>query len=666
MLAIQGVTKFIGERELFKGVSFSIRPGERIGLIGPNGAGKTTLFHILLGEITPDEGSVTKSRGLSLGYLPQQFIPPEDKTVLAHAMDIHRQLHELRDEVRRLQENLEMESDPALSQELAFRQAHLFEQVERLGGYDIEARAARILKGLGFRDSQFDMPVPALSGGWLMRLELARLLLSEPDLLLLDEPTNHLDLLSLLWLEEYLLNTSSAMLIVSHDRFFLNKLAQRVIELEQGRLDEYAGNYDFYVAEKAKRQEIRLASYKNQQDRIRQVDRFIERNRYRKSSAARAQSRLKLLDKMDKIEAPVTERPEIHFAFPPPLRSGKRVLELRQVHKAYGDHKVYSGIDLVLERGDRVAFIGENGAGKTTLLKMLAGAETVTEGERALGHQVSLGYYAQHQWEQLRPERTVLDEAGGVSGDLPTSQLRALLGAFLFPGDDVLKKVAVLSGGEKARLILCKLLLQRPNALLLDEPTNHLDIPSREVLEQALGAFSGTICFISHDRLFINKIANKILLVEKGRIHLFPGNYDDFQNIWKDRLGEDPSAADGPGAGDGGRAARDKPARREQTQKKLEAEWRNELYRAKKPVQERLEQIEAEIERVHRELDVLNAVLADPNTYQNGEDVQKAQKDYGQCQGRIRELTRLWEESALALEEIEENYSRLRDKAGSG
>ena len=666
MLAIQGVSKYIGDRELFKGVSFFIRPGERVGLIGPNGAGKTTLFNIILGEIAPDEGLVTKSKGLSLGYLPQQFIPPGDKTVLAHAMDIHRQLHELRSELEGIRKNLETEPDPTACEELVLRQSHLIEQAERLGGYDIESRAARILKGLGFRDSQLGVQVSTLSGGWAMRLELARLLLSEPDVLLLDEPTNHLDLLSVVWLEEYLRNTPSAMLIVSHDRSFLNRLAQRVIELEHGRLDEYAGNYDFYVTEKAKRREIQLASYRNQQDRIRQIERFIERGRVRTSTASQVQSRLKLLDKMEKIEAPVMDRPEIRFSFPPPLRSGKRVLELLQVHKAYGDHQVYSGIDLVLERGDRVALIGENGAGKTTLLKMLAGVEAVTSGERIAGHQVSLGYYAQYQWEQLQPGHTILEEAAQVSGDLPTAQLRALLGAFLFPGENVLKRVSVLSGGEKARLVLCKLLLQRPNVLLLDEPTNHLDIPSREVLEQALGAFSGTICFISHDRLFINKIANRIVFVEKGRIQVFPGNYDDFKNIWKDRLGAAQSG-DTPSPAPGGeKTAQDKPARRDQVQKKLEAEWRNELYRARKPVQDRLDRTEAEIDRLQEELETLNALLADPDTYHDSPGVRKIQEDYRQCRSRIAELTRSWEEDAMALEEIEENYGKLKDKSGSG
>lgn len=667
MLSVQVVSKFMGERELFADVSFSVLPGEKIGLIGLNGTGKSTLFRILLGEMQADSGSVVRSRGLTIGHLPQQLVPIKDRSVLDHAMDVHEQLHDLETELRELDRKMDGEKDPELSRELALRHAHLNEQLERLRGYDIEARASKILAGLGFRDSQFQTAVSALSGGWIMRLEMARLLLSCPELLLLDEPTNHLDLLSLLWLEEYLLTTSSAMLIVSHDRSFLNRLVTRVLELEQGRLQEYAGNYDAYLDEKARRREVQLAAYSNQQDRIRQAERFIERNRYRKSTASRAQSRLKVLEKMDRIEAPVSQGAEIHFSFPPPVRSGKRVLELHRARKAYADHLVYSDLELVLEKGHRVAFIGENGAGKSTLLKMLAGAEALTGGERIVGHQVSIGYYAQHQWEQLRPECTVLEEASSLSGDLPSSRLRGLLGAFLFHGDDVHKRVSVLSGGEKARLILCRLLLQRPNVLLLDEPTNHLDIPSREVLEKALEEFPGTICFISHDRQFINNIANRVLVVEQGRIHMFPGNYNDYRDIWSKRLEEDRMHAQAGGnAAEGENRHQGGAARKEQVRRRVEAEWRNELYRVKRPIQERLDRVEAELQQAHRELDEMNRLLAEPDTYRDSARVQDLHKDYKSCQARIAELTQAWEENALMLEEMEESFRKAGAQNGSG
>jgi len=665
VITAQGVSKSLGKRDLFQGVSFHIHQGERIGLIGPNGAGKTTLFHILLGETEPDTGMVTKSKNLRLGYLPQQWMPVEGKTVLAHAMDVDAQVRVVHAELERVQQSLETERDPDLIKNLALQQAHLLEQLEHLGGYDLEARAHKILAGLGFSERVLDNSVATLSGGWGMRLELARLLLSEPDLLLLDEPTNHLDLDSLLWLEQYLLNSSSAMMIVSHDRAFLNRVVGRIFELEQTQLQEYTGNYDSYLEEKARRQEIQLSSYKNQQERIRQIERFIERNRYRKDKARQVQSRVKMLDKIERVEVS-SEQGEIHFSFPEAGRSGKRTFELRGVEKSYGERVIYAGVDLVIERGDRIAFMGPNGAGKTTLLKILAGVEDVTGGEQILGHQVKLGYYAQHQWEQLHTEWTVLEEASSIAGNLPQAHLRGLLGSFLFRGDDVLKRIAVLSGGEKARLILCKLLLQRPNALLLDEPTNHLDIPSRNVLESALEGFPGTICFISHDRHFIDAIATKILVVHAGKIHVFPGSFNDYQTIWKTRM-EEAFLADSNDKGSVKGSADEKksceaPSRKGQEKKRLEAQLRNELYRCRKPVHDKLEQVEAALEGAHKHLDSLNERLADPDTYRDGSHVQELQKEYQQCQQKIEALTGEWEKLALALEEMEENYYRDKQK----
>jgi ATP-binding cassette subfamily F protein 3 len=665
VITVQAVSKLIGKKDLFQNVSFHIHQGERIGLIGPNGAGKTTLFHILLGDAEPDSGSIARSKSLRMGYLPQQWTLSEEKTVLAHAMDVDQQIPVIRGELDELQNTLETETDPDRAKEAALRQTHLIEQLERLGGYDLEARTRKVLAGLGFRDDRLDRPVSALSGGWVMRLELARLLLAEPDILLLDEPTNHLDLDSLLWMEQYLLASSSAMIIISHDRVFLNRIVRRVLELEHGRFQEYTGNYDDYLEEKARRQEIQNASYRNQQERIRQVERFIEKNRYQKSKARQVQSRLKMLDKVDRIEAVDEHDESIHFTFPEPPRSGKRVIELEGVHKSYGEHVVYSGIDLVIERGDRVAFVGPNGAGKSTLLKMLAGVESITGGQLSIGHNVNVGYYAQYQSEQLNLSWTALEEVASVAGDLSQTRQRSLLGAFLFRGDDVLKKVAALSGGEKARLLLCKLLLQRPNVLLLDEPTNHLDIPSRDVLEQALRDFTGSICFISHDRHFIDAIATKVLVVEPGQIHLFPGNFDDYQKIWKKRL-EESAGADGS---QGGGKDRDKDKRvaassprKGQERKRFEAVWRNELYTLKKPLQERIESLEKALEGGHGRLDALNALLGDPDTYQNGNRVQELQKEYQQCQSELRKLTEEWEEKALALEELEENFWRDKER----
>lgn len=656
MLTVSGVSKYLGKKELFKHISFSVLPGERLGLIGPNGSGKSTLFHIIQGEVEPDSGTISKTRNMRIGYLPQESIPALDKSVLSRAMDVHDEAEGLRAELEAIQRELDSEKDADLLTALASKHAKVMEHLEHLVGYDFEARAGKILEGLGFRTDQLSTLVSELSGGWVMRLELARLLLSEPDLLLLDEPTNHLDLDSLLWLEDYLLNCSSAFILVSHDRAFLNRIVQRILEVDQAELQEYAGTYDFYLEEKAKRQEIRQATYNNQQDKIKQIERFIEKNRYDKKTAAQAQSRIKMLERMEKIEAPSAPEAEIHFTFPPPARSGKRVIELHGVGKSYGDHSVYSGIDLVIERGDKIAFLGQNGAGKSTLLKILAGVVPVSSGERTTGYHTSTGYYAQHQWEQLNRDATIFEEVLSVSGDMLQTQLRGLLGAFLFQGDDILKKTSVLSGGEKARLVLCKLLLQRPNFLLLDEPTNHLDISSRVVLEKALGDFPGTTCFISHDRSFINAVANKILVVKSGEIHLFPGNYDDYQRIWKYRLegGAQPEQRS--------RAEQDGAGAKARLQKRVEAEMRNELFRLKKPVQDSVEKIEQELESLHAELDLIKEKLADPETYKQGKLAVETQTQYRETQEKIRVLTEQWEEYVLKLEEIEENFQKEKQR----
>jgi ATP-binding cassette subfamily F protein 3 len=656
VIAVQKISKLLGKKELFCDVSFHIRPGDRIGLIGTNGAGKTTLFQIMLGEMEPDSGTVTRPKSMRFGYLPQEWTPLEDKSVLAYATDVHEELNHVQAELLSLQELLGIAAGGNDISELALRQSQLLEKVEHLGGYDLEARAGKVLAGLGFVTQQLDRPVSTLSGGWAMRLELARLLLSEPELLLLDEPTNHLDLDSLLWLEAYLLGTPSAMVIVSHDRAFLDRVVNRIIELEQGRIQEFTGNYSDYLQEKALRQQIQQASYNNQQERIRQIERFVERNRVRKDRARQAQSRMKQLEKIERIEAPVQDA-NIHFTFPEPPRSGKRVVELRNVRKAYRQTPsgpplvIYDGLDLVIERGDRIAFLGRNGAGKSTLLKMLAGVEEVSGGQRLPGHQAVLGYYAQYQWQQLRPEWTVIEEASSVAGDMNQTQLRGLLGAFLFRGEAVQKKVSVLSGGEKARLILCKILLQRPNFLLLDEPTNHLDIPSREVLESALEQFPGAICFISHDRHFINRIANKILVVDSGRIDLFPGNYTDYSEIWWKRL-QQPTD-DGPQPVGEERKSESLPLRKDQAQKRMEAERRNQLFRLKKPIQDRLEELETNLGAAHEELESLTVRMGDPVTYQNGNSIQDLQKAFQEAQQRIERLTKEWEDLAVQLEEIE-------------
>lgn len=658
MIAVQNVSKFLGNKELFRSVSFHIHPGDRIGVVGPNGAGKTTLFRIVLGDVEPDDGRVNRAKNLALGYLPQQWRPPQDTTVLAHTQGVCAELFQVRREMEKVEAALKETPSRDAAEALARRHAALLDRLEQLRPYDLEARTQKILLGLGFHEEDFRKPVGTLSGGWAMRVELARLLLAEPDVLLLDEPTNHLDLESILWLESYLQETRSAVLVVSHDRSFLNRVVRRILELENGRLETYQGNFDRYMEEKAARRRVLEAAKENQEARIRHIERFIARNRVRKDRARQVQSRLKMLEKMERIEGPATQE-TVHFQFPEPERCGRRVLELQGVCKAYGDHVVYDGVDLVVERGDRIAFLGPNGAGKSTLLKILAGKEPVTGGEVRVGHNVKIGYYAQHLWEELNPSHTVLGELLSVSGAMPHTQVRTLLGAFLFRGDDVEKKVAVLSGGEKARLSLCKLLVQAPNVLLLDEPTNHLDIPGREMLEEALAAYRGTICFVSHDRHFINALADKILVAGRGRVELLPGNADDYERLWKRTFqsAEEAAATAHPASctelRDGPKQKADPKER-----KRWEAERRNTLYRLKKPVQERLGALEKDLDRLHDERDRLSALLADPATYQGTTDVAALQRRFRECAQEIADLTVRWEQTALELEALEERFEK--------
>ncbi|MGE5827560.1 MAG: ABC-F family ATP-binding cassette domain-containing protein, partial [Micromonosporaceae bacterium] len=503
MIQLDDISKGFGGQLLFRDLTWRIAERERIGLVGPNGAGKTTLCRILAGMEEPDSGQVSRPRGVTVGYLAQEAAGQASGSVLAEALS----------------------------------------GFEALGGYRLETQARAILSGLGFRPDQLMQPLTVFSGGWRMRAALARLLLLAPSLLLLDEPTNHLDLASLAWLEDFLTGYDGTVVVVSHVRYFLNRMVTSVADLTPEGLVVYPGDYDDFLVEREARRELLEARARNQAKRIAEVERFIERFRYKATKARQVQSRIKMLDKVERLEVPGARR-QVHFAFPEPPRTGRRVATLTGIHKAYGDNVVYAGVDVAVERGDRLALVGDNGAGKSTLLKILAGVLPFDRGERTLGSHVAVHYYAQHQLDALDSTRTVLEELEAVAPESTHTRLRTILGAFLFSGDSVDKKVAVLSGGEKARLALARMLV-RPAALLcLDEPTNHLDLASREVLESALAEFPGTIVFISHDRYFINRIATVVVEVARGQLTPYPGSYDDFLEA-KER-GVVPSVARAP------------------------------------------------------------------------------------------------------------------------
>jgi len=608
MLSIGGISKSYGGRALFDEASLQVNRGERIGLVGPNGAGKSTLFSIILGKEEGDAGTVDFERGVRLGYLPQESHPVRNETVLQIATGAAEDDHHATPE-----------------------------------HFELEARAKKILQGLSFRQADFDRPASELSGGWVMRAHLARLLVQEPDLLMLDEPTNHLDLESLLWVQNYLRNYPGAILLISHDREFLNQLVGGIVEIRQTKLIRYRGNYDEYLEQREAQHEQLVSAYKNQQREIAHLMRFVERFRAKNTKASQAQSKLKQIDRMEKIEMPDDSTREIDFTFPQPQRSGQRVITLRDIHYAYGSNVVYSGMRFHVERGQRIVLVGPNGAGKSTLLKLLAEVLPVQGGERVLGHNVKCGYYAQYRVDMLQPERTVLEEALDTPQRVTEQFVRTVLGCFLFSGDDVFKKVAVLSGGEKSRLALVKLLLDPQNLLLMDEPTTHLDMASISALIAALDQYEGTLIFISHDVHFIRSIANHAVHVKNGRLTHYPTGYDYYL---------EKSAAE---AARSAAVVNGKPAtvearvndRREQ--KRLEAEQRQARARDRKAQQELTSRLETEIHELEQQQRDLTAELEDPKTYENNLRVVEINRELVYIQERLAMLTTEWEEAAQKL-----------------
>lgn len=658
MISLSHVSKFYGRQDLLRDISLAINPGERIALVGVNGAGKTTLFKIFLGDIEPDQGQVHRKKGFRLGYLPQDIVELRGKTVLQQVLDADVLTQQTLAEFKKISQKLEHTTDLAQSQLLAARQSHLLSEMERLGAYDQESRAKQVLAGLGFKEDSFLAPIETLSGGWIMRVALARILFSRPDLLLLDEPTNHLDLDSLIWLENFLQNTSSSLLLISHDRAFLDRVVQKTFELEKGGLTSFPGNYSRYLIEKQKRLQLQEAAFANQQEKIRQMEDFIARNRSRKDRARQVQSRIKALDQMERIPPPSADERRISFHFPEPERAGKAVLELTGISKSFGPTPLYQGLDLRIDRGDRMAILGPNGAGKSTLLKIMAGIIPPDSGHRQAGHKVRIGYFAQHQLEQLEGTHSVWQEAASVAGDRTYGTLRNLLAAFLFREEDIEKKVSVLSGGEKSRLVILKMLLSGANFLLFDEPTNHLDIPSREVLEEALKSFSGTLCLITHDRHLINALANKVLYMRDGNLELFPGNYQDFEEIWKGRINP-VKILQPPPKEKAGTPVEKLGPRKSPEEKRQEAERRNALFRLQAPLKKRLAELEGELSKAFAEKEGIEKSLADPETYGDGSKFEGLMKAYALIQKEVDRLTGCWEEAMLELEAVEDKVGEF-------
>lgn len=620
MLSISGVTKSFAGRVLFENASVQVNRGDRIGLVGANGAGKTTFFTLILGQDSPDEGAVSLQRGTSLGFLPQESAPVGDETVLDLATGRAHATAEIDPE------------DP---------DADFSGEIEAMSR---EPKAKRILAGLGFREEAFDKPARTFSGGWVMRAHLAKLLVTEPDILLLDEPTNHLDLEALRWFQEYLHGYSGAFVVISHDREFLNELTNTIIEIRSKRLWRYTGNYDGYIAQRAAQEEQQMAAYENQQREIAKLQDFIDRFRAKASKAAQAQDRVKQLARMERIEPPEAAAKTVHFSFPQPARSGQRVIALAGIHQAYGEHWVYRGLDFEIERGQRMVLVGPNGAGKSTLLKILAGVVPFQQGTREPGHNVRIGYYAQYRVEMLDEKRTVLEEAKSDARNVSEEFARTVLGAFLFRGDDVFKRVSVLSGGEKSRLALVKLLLDPPNLLLMDEPTTHLDIPSIDALISALKKFEGTIVFISHDVYFIRSIAQHLLHVEAGRTTFYPGDYQYFLDKTSATSERDALVSGDRHEGPAKAAA---PERirifKTKEEKRAEAEARNAIARQRREAAAKAEKLEAEVSVLEARQKELTAALESPETYADQGKAFRINRELAEVAIAIERITAEWE-----------------------
>ncbi len=531
MIQLSGAGKRFGTKLLFEDLNWMITPQDRAGLVGANGSGKTTLLKVLAGLESLDYGKLNVTRGVSSGYLPQDGLSLSGRTVFAECMSVFASLQQMEVEMEELTHKM-AELDPTGVEytQVADRFHHLDSEFRNRDGYAIEAQVGAVISGLGFPHEEWNKRTEEFSGGWQMRIALAKLLLEKPNLLLLDEPTNHLDLEARNWLEQYLANYPFAIVLISHDRYFLDVTVNKIVEIWNRGVHFYSGNYEKYLKQKQERTEQLQAAYKNQRDRIEQLEAFINRFRAQATKAKQVQSRIKELEKIERIELPAEEK-TIHFSFPQPKPSGRIVAEFHGVSKSYGDKFVFGGVDFIIERGDRIALVGVNGAGKSTLIKLLAGTEPLSSGEYRLGHNAEVDYFAQDQYKELDPNARLLDDLQYQAPRSSNTELRSLLGSFLFSEDDVFKKIGVLSGGERNRYALARMLLQPSNFLLLDEPTNHLDMRAKDVLLESLEKYTGTVVFVSHDRYFIDKLATRIFEVGNGEVNVFPGNYEDY--IWR-------------------------------------------------------------------------------------------------------------------------------------
>jgi ATP-binding cassette, subfamily F, member 3 len=653
MIQLSGAGKRYGHKLLFENADWLITPESRIGLVGANGTGKSTVMKILVGSESLDYGTISRAKGLSTGYLPQDGLAMTGRTIFAECMSVFAELHAIEREMESLTRSMsELDHSGPEYSNVADRYQKLEHEFVARDGYTLEAQVGQVLTGLGFHRPDWTRQTEEFSGGWQMRIALAKLLLQKPKLLLLDEPTNHLDLEARNWLEEYLTSYPFAFVLISHDRYFLDITVKRIVEIWNKQMHFYAGNYDQYLTGKTARKQQLESAYKTQHDRIEQLEVFINRFRYTATKAKQVQSRIKELEKMERIEIPEEEK-TVHFSFPQPKPSGRIVAEFASVAKSYGEHgrgehKVFEKVNFMIERGERIALVGVNGAGKSTLIKLLAGQEPLTFGEYKLGHNVEPDYFAQDQYKELDPEARILDDLGELSRGSTQTQLRSLLGCFLFSGDDVFKRIGVLSGGERNRYALLKMLLHPANFLLLDEPTNHLDLRAKDVLLEALMNYTGTVVFVSHDRYFIDKLATRVFEIGEGKVEIYPGNYEDY--LWrkqsrssgpaieipKPALSWSPASLSPPTPGNGDRA----PAESAESKGKRV----NPIKR--KQMEDRLHEVEEEIAGAEAAIARCETGL---QSFVSAEQTQRQTEELARRKTGMQSLMKEWEQLSEAL-----------------
>ena len=635
MIQLTNASKRFGPKLLFDNVDWLVTTGERTGLVGGNGTGKSTLLKVLAGSDTLDGGTLVSTKGISAGYLPQDGLTLSGRTVFNECLTVFAEVQAMEREIETLSRRIS-ELDPECEEYRVV--SDRFHRVEaELGSrdhYTIDAQVGTVLSGLGFSRADWTRPTEHFSGGWQMRIALAKLLLEKPNLLLLDEPTNHLDLEARNWLEDYLKSYPFAFVLVSHDRYFLDVTVARIVEIWNRGVHFYSGGYSRYLELKTERLSTLEAARRNQQARIQQLEAFINRFRFQATKAKQVQSRIKELDRMERVEIPAEEK-TIHFSFPQPKPSGRIVAEFRRVSKSYGEHAVLGEVDFMIERGDRVALVGVNGAGKSTLIKMLAGLEPLTSGDYVVGHNVEPDYFAQDQYKELSPGATLMGDLGEVAPRSTLTQLRTVLGCFLFGEDEVFKTIGVLSGGERNRYALARMLMQPANFLLLDEPTNHLDIRAKDVLLEALNEFTGTVVFVSHDRYFIDKLATRVFEVADGGVQVYPGNYEDYLRR-KAGAAEAASVAES----DGGAASEEAPAEASKIKRLNPIKLRQ--------MQDRSVEIEEEVARLEAAIAGYEAELAD---FKNVEETQRLMALSLQSRESLDRLMQEWEELSAAIEE---------------